>query len=234
MSGNFSKNATIYTNDPKHPRMTVSIAGRILHYVDVTPSSRVFLRGMYGEKVVKELTIRSSEKKKDFKILKLSSNIDDKITYKAVPNPEPGVYTVQIFKNPKLPTMNTWGSVTILTNSEKAPSKKIQINVTTRGSIVVQPAVLNFGSVSAANGISGVEKTVTVFKVKGEFSIRDIMFSNDTFRANVEPIEEGRKYRITVNFQPGAEVQAYLDEMIIRTDDPQEPSLRVRLQGRRI
>ena len=149
MSGNFSKNATIYTNDPKHPRMTVSIAGRILHYVDVTPSSRVFLRGMYGEKVVKELTIRSSEKKKDFKILKLSSNIDDKITYKAVPNPEPGVYTVQIFKNPKLPTMNTWGSVTILTNSEKAPSKKIQINVTTRGSIVVQPAVLNFGSVSA-------------------------------------------------------------------------------------
>ncbi|MFQ5510907.1 MAG: hypothetical protein ACE5EO_03560 [Candidatus Krumholzibacteriia bacterium] len=234
VSGRFNKNATIFTNDPKHPRMTVSIAGKILRYVEVTPSNRIFLRGMYGESVSKELTITSSEKKNDFKIVDLSSNIDDKITYKAVAQPEPGTYKIRLFKNPKLPTMNTWGSLTITTNSEHAPEKKIQVNVTTRGSIVVQPSTLNFGSVSGESRLAGVEKSLTVFKVKGEFSIKDIKFTTDAFRASVEPIEEGRKYQVKVNFQPGTQAQAYLDEMIINTDDPQEPALRVRLRARKL
>jgi hypothetical protein len=234
VSGRFSKSATIFTNDPKHPRMTVSLAGQILHYVEVTPSTRVFLRGMYGEKVVKELTVTSSEKKKDFKIVGLSSNIDDKITYKVVPQPEQGTYKVRLIKNPKLPTLNTWGSLTVMTNSENAPEKKIQVNVTTRGSIVVQPSTLNFGSVSGESGLAGVEKSLTIFKVKGEFAIRDVTFSSDKFHANVEPIEEGKKYRVTVNFLPGVDAQSFLDEMIINTDDPQEPSLRVQLRARKI
>jgi hypothetical protein len=233
VSGSFSKNATVHSNDPDHPRLTLSIAGQIMHYVDIQPE-RVYLRGMYGEAVSKELTVVSNEKKKDFQILELSSNIDDKITYRIEPEAEPGRYKVKLFKNPKLPTLNTWGSLTVKTNSEKSPEKIIQVNVVTRGSIVCQPTTLNFGAVrvGATLATQGLEKELTIFKVKGDFNITDITFSSDRYQASVEPLDEGKKYKVVVGFSPSGEQKSYVDEMIIRTDDPQEPSIRVRLLAR--
>jgi hypothetical protein len=233
VSGSFSKNATVHSNDPDHPRLTISIAGQIMHYVDVQPD-RVYLRGMYGETVSKEVTIVSNEKKKDFQIVDVSSNIDDKMTYRVEPDAEPGHYKIKLFKNPKLPTLNTWGSLTIKTNSEKTPEKIIQVNVVTRGAIVCQPTTLNFGAVRAGAvlGAQGIEKELTVFKVKGDFNITDITFSSDRYHASVEALEDGKKYKVLVGFRPAADQQSYVDEMIIRTDDPQEPSIRVRLLAR--
>ena len=175
VSGNFNKSATVECNDPDHPRMTISIAGHIIRYVDVEPT-RVYLRGMYGEAVSKELTVTSNEMKKDLKILDVTSNIDDKITYKVEPDPEPGNYKITLYKNPKLPTLNTWGSLAVKTNSEKSPMSIVQVNVVTRGAIVCQPTTLNFGAVrsEASLGAMGVQKDVTIFKIKGEFNITDI------------------------------------------------------------
>ena len=236
VTGSFLKKATVTTNDPNHPQLTISISGKILPYIDVQPSNRLYLRGMFGEQVEKEVTISSYEKKKDFKIIDVTSNIDDKITYKVVPEGEPGRYRLKVYKNPKLPTMNTWGSIYLHTNSEKAAESVVQVNVQTRGSIVVQPSTLNFGVVKEAEDggaiLASNEKSLTVFKVKGEFHIEDVTFSNGFYTADVQPLEDGKKYRITVNFAPGTVRDAYADEMIITTDDPMEPSLRVRLLAR--
>ena len=136
VAGPFNKRATVQTNDPKHPQLTIALAGTIVAYVDVQPSTRVYLSGMYGEHISKELTVTSNDRKNDFKILGLSSNIDDKITYKVIPDAEPGKYTIKLWKNPKLPTLHTWGSLFIETNSEHSPQKIVQINVATRGAIV--------------------------------------------------------------------------------------------------
>lgn len=233
VTGAFSKSATVHSNDPKHPQMTITLAGKILHHVDIKPD-RVYLRGMYGESVSKELSVSSVEMKKDLEILEVSSNIDDKITYKIVPEAEPGNYKIVLFKNPKLPTLNTWGSLAIKTNSKETPLSVVQVNVITRGSIVVQPTTLNFGAVrsDAPLGSNGVEKELTIFKLKGEFNIIDVTFSSDRYSAKIEALEEGKKYRVVVGFRPGSEQQSYVDEMVINTDDPTEPSIRVRLLAR--
>ena len=44
--------------------------------------------------------------------------------------------------------------------------------------------------------------------------------------------EGGKKYKVVVGFQPGSEQQSYVDEMLIKTDDPTEPSIRIRLLAR--
>ena len=230
VSGSWRKSATVQSNDPKHPRLTITLSGTVVNHVDVEPK-RVYLRGMYGEKVTAELSVSSNEMKKGLEIIEVSSNIDDKITYKVIPDSEPGRYRVQLFKNPKLPTLNTWGSLFVTTNSEKAPDKVVQINVVTRGAIIVQPSTLNFGNVRP-EASSPVQKTITVSKVKGEFSIKDVIFSSESYVATVEPVEDGRKYKVTVSFQPEVDQNSYIDEMIINTDDPQEPSIRVRLIAR--
>jgi len=236
VAGTFNKRATVQTNDPKHPQMTIALAGKIIAYVDIQPSSRVYLSGMYGEHVSKELTVTSNERKKDFEILKVTSNVDDKITYKVIPDAEPGTYKIKVWKNPKLPTLHTWGSLFIDTNSEHSPQKVIQVNVATRGAIVCQPSTINFGAVRFAKGSESdpvpAEKTMTVFKVKGEFKIKDVEFSSPGYTAEIEPVEDGKRYKILVNFAPEERKRQYVDEMIINTDDPNEPSVRVRLLAR--
>lgn len=234
VSGSWRKSATIHSNDPKHPRMTLTMIGTIIRYVDVEPE-RLYLRGMFGEAVEKEIKVSSSEMTKDFQIHSVTSNMDDKITYRVVPGAEPGQYNIKVYKNPKLPTLNTWGSIFLQTNSKQSPEKVVQVNVVTRGAIVVQPSTVNFGAVtpaSATKDVPEVEKTVTVFKVKGDFQIRDVAFSSEYYKADIEQVEEGKKYKVKVSFRPEVEQKSYVDEMIITTDDPQEPSIRVRLVAR--
>lgn len=236
VTGQFRKNATVHSNDPDHPQLTISLAGKILQYVDVGPSNRVYLRGMFGEQVSKEITVSSTEMKGDLEVLDVTSNIDDKITYKVLPDPEPGHYAIRIYKNPKLPTLNTWGSLTIKTNSEKSPDKIVQVNVTTRGAIMVQPSTLNFGTVAGPDAVepetNEFERSVFVFKANGEFHIEEVTFSGEGYTADIEPVEDGKRYKVTVRFSPSVVRKSYVDEMIINTDDPQEPSVRVRLLAR--
>ena len=235
--GTFSKNATVKSNDPRKPRVVVSVTATIQPFVDIRPSDKVYLRGMFGESVSKELTIFSNEDK-PLEIYAITSNIDDKITYKLSQTGEPGRYTLKLWKNPTLPTLNTWGTVFLYSNSEHTPEKIVQVNVTTRGAIVVQPSTLNFGPVKK-NGIGNmkdepVERSLTIFKLKGDFAIRDVEFSSDFYEANVIPVEDGKKYTVTVRINPKSERDNYIDEMIIKTDDPQEPVFRVRLLARGI
>jgi hypothetical protein len=228
----FSKSATVSTNDRKHPLLTITLAGKIIPYVEVQPSTTVYLTGVYGEKVFKELTVTSNDRKKDFKIVRLSSNVDDKITYAYYPDPEPGRYTIVVWKNPKLPTLNTWGVLTIESNSEKSPQKVIQVSIATRGLIVCQPSQINFGPVKftpTGTLVKPVEKSLEVFKVEGAFEIRNVEFSSAEYNAKVEPLEAGKRYKINVDFVPASKKNNYFDEMIINTNDPQEPSLRVQL-----
>lgn len=235
--GAFNKNATVTTNDPKHPSMTIALAGRVIAYIEVQPSNQVYLTGVYGEQVSKELTISSNEKKKKFEITSLSSNIDDKITYSYEAAAEPGRYKITLWKNPKLPTLNTWGSLYINTNSEHTPQKVIQVSVATRGLIVCQPTQVNFGAqkFNEAGGlIKPAVQTVEVFKVEGEFQIKNVEFSVPDYKAQVETVEAGKRYQVLVTFAPGAKKKNFQDEMIINTDDPQEPSVRVNILARGI
>ncbi len=233
VTGRFSKTAVVYTNDPKHPKMTLRLSGTIKPYVLVEPATRIMLRGTYGEKVEREISISSNEDK-PFEITRVESNIDDKITYKVLPHEEDGKFRIKIWKNPKLPVMNTYGNLFIYTNSENAPKKVLQVQVLTKSEYTVHPNALNFGSVVASleHGDSPLERSVTISKYRGEFEIKDISFSDTSFRAKVEELVAGRKYKVTVDFFPAPEKKRYMGEMIIRTDDPREPSLTVRLFAR--
>jgi len=233
----FSKSASVSTNDPKHPMLTIALAGKVIPYVEIQPSRQIYLSGMYGEKVSKEIIVSSNEKKKNFKITGLSSNIDDKITYSYAPDTEPGRYKITVWKNPKLPTLNTWGNLNIDTNNEHSSQTVIQVSVATRGSILCQPSQINFGAVkfSPAGALEKpAEQSLEVMKVEGTFTVKDVTFTAADYKARVETLEAGKRYKVHVDFAPVSKKKNYYDEMIINTDDPQEPSVRIRLIARGI
>jgi len=232
VAGTFTKTATVYSNDPSRKSMKIGVSAQIIQFVEILPAQKVYLRGTYDEAISKTLTIRSNETERDFEITGVRSNIDDKITYELGERNASGEYEIKIWKNPKLPTMNTWGSIYLDTNSENEPEKVIEINVATRGAIVVHPSTVNFGRVSAQNAEDDViERVVTVYKLSGSFEIKGVEFSSGFYEADIEALEEGRKYRVKVRIRPGSK-DSYIDEMIINTNDPQEPSVKVRLLAR--
>ena len=236
--GEFTKSATVESNDPDHPHMTLTLTGKEIPYIDIEPQGTVYLHGRYGEAVEQDLTISSNEKDLDLKVLGAHSNIDDKITYAVEPGTVPKTYTLKVFKNPKLPTLSTYGTITVSTNSKRAPDTTVQVHVMTKGSITLSPSILNFGAVKFTdeNGPGTPEtKALTVTKTAGGFQIKDVAISNQYYKAVVDPVTPGQQYRIQVTFTPPVRKnsrQAEVGEMIIHTDDPQEPAMRVQLVAR--
>jgi len=234
----FDKNAKVYSNDPEHPMTMIYIAGTITPLISITPSARLYLQGHYGETVKKRITFKSNENDLDFAITKIESNIDDKITYDFSPGAEDQTWVIDVWKNPTLPTMNMSGAMTVYTNSELAPTKSLNVQVVTKSLITVVPAAVNFGRVKFGSGGEAgrpVTRNLVVRKSAGEFTIEDVAFSTDHFVGEIESSATGTRYNIKVTFQPPQKKkpnQTHIGWMTIRTDDPREPELKVRLVAR--
>ena len=59
--------------------------------------------------------------------------------------------------------------------------------------------------------------------------------SNPNYKAVVDPVTPGHQYRVQVTFTPPSRKpgkQTESGEMIIHTDDPKEPAVRVQLVAR--
>ncbi|HEX6790658.1 MAG TPA: DUF1573 domain-containing protein [Candidatus Krumholzibacteria bacterium] len=237
--GDFRKSAAVKSSDPYHPSMTLTISGNAVPYVNVAPEGTVLMHGRYGEKAEQTLTLTTNEKDLDFKVLGVRSNIDDKITYVLEDGNAPGEYLLHVYKNPKLPTLSTYGSIFVATNSTKWPETAVQVHVMTKGSIVITPSVLNYGAVRfPGENQSGVPetRTITVSRPSGDFKIEQVTVSNPNYRAVVDAVTPGQQYRVQVAFTPPARKttakQTESGEMIIHTDDPREPAVRVQLIAR--
>ncbi|HEX5131755.1 MAG TPA: DUF1573 domain-containing protein [Candidatus Krumholzibacteria bacterium] len=236
--GEFSKTASVKTNDPDHPELTLTIAGNEIPFLRVEPEGTIYLHGRYDEKVEKSVTLASNEKDFALAIKKVSSNIDDKIAYSVEPGPEKGVFTLHVEKKLDVPPSSAYGNITIETNSENSPETVLQVHVLSKGAISVTPATVNFGVVKfAARGEAAdpLSKSVIVLKTDGEFQIKDLIIDNKNFSAKYETMEAGKQYKVEITFVPPSKVQTSqreVGELLINTTDPKEPAVRVHLLAR--
>jgi len=238
VEGRFSKTATVRTNDPDHTELLLTISGTEIPYVHIVPTNRVYLQGNYGEEVAQTLTITSNEKDLDFQITGIDTDLEDKITYAYERGSAKGSWVVSIRKNPDLPTQSTYGTLTLHTNSKRAPDQLIRLQVMTKGTITVQPTFVNFGRVRfGADGKNGdvLEKSVTLTRSEGGLAISDLSVNNANFRTEVVEEEPGKRYKVNIKFTAPPRTrggQAESGELIIHTNVPTEPNVRVQLVAR--
>ena len=240
MHGEFTKTATVYSNDPDHPELILTIAGNKVAFLSVVPDGVVYLQGRYEEVIEKDVTVSSNEKDlADFKVTAVTSDIDDKITYGYKPGTVKGEYVIHIAKKPDLPISSSYGTITIKTNSQKAPETKLQVQVMTKGNITVSPSSVNFGNVAFGakdKEATPVTRTVMVIRNSGEgLNVKDVQVDNPNFKASVEPVTPGKQFKVEVTFQPPLKrspSQRETAELIINTNDPREPMVRVHLVAR--
>jgi hypothetical protein len=236
--GQFVKSASVVSNDPNLPNMVLKLSGHEIPYVNVDPEGTVYLQGRYGEPIEQDLTLSNNEKGLDFKVLGVTSDLDDKITYAIENGASPQTYTLKLYKNPKLPPLSTYGTVQVHTNSIHMPVTTLQVHVMTKSSISMSPTVLNYGEVafsSSPGKEAPTTKEVIITRAGAQFQIRDVTVSNPNYKAKVDAVTPGLQYRVQVTFTPPVRTsgkQTEAGELVIHTDDPQEPSMRVQLLAR--
>jgi hypothetical protein len=81
-----------------------------------------------------------------------------------------------------------------------------------------------------------VSRTVMVIKNSGEgLDVKDVKVDNPNFKATVEPVTPGKQFKVEITFQPPLKrspSQRETGELIINTNDPREPMVRVHLVAR--
>jgi hypothetical protein len=104
----------------------------------------------------------------------------------------------------------------------------------TKGNITVSPSSVNFGNVPFAakdKTAAPVTRTIMVIKNSGEgLDLKDVKIDNPNFKAKVEPVTPGKQFKVEITFQPPVKkntVQRETGELIINTNDPREPMVRV-------
>ncbi len=237
--GEFTKTATVHSNDPDHPELVLTIAGNKVSFLNIVPDGVVYLQGRYEEEISKDITITSNEKQPDFKVTGATSDIDDKITYDVKPGATKGEFVLHVEKKPDLPISSSYGTITVKTNSEKAPETKIQVQVMTKGNITVSPSSVNFGNVTFGakdKNATPVTRTIMIIKNSGDgLDVKDVQVDNPNFKAVVAPVTPGKQFKVEVTFSPPLKrspSQRETGELIINTNDPREPSVRVHLVAR--
>lgn len=233
--GSFDKSAAVESNDADHPHLVLKVIGNEIPFVKVEPEGTVHLQGRFGEPIEQDVTVTSNEKDLDFKVLGVTSNLDDKITYAVDNGSAPGEYQLKIYKNPKLPSLSTYGSIEVHTNSTRMPVATVPVHVMTKSSISMSPTVLNYGEVAFAStpgNQTPATKSITLTRPDGKFQIKDVTVSNPNYKATIAAVTPGLQYRVEVTFTPplrkqGKQTEA--GELVIHTDDPQEPAMRVQL-----
>lgn len=190
LTGGFRQSATILTNDPDHPRVTLTITGRVTAVVRSSPSEVIFSRLSAGETGTASVRIfgYGSEKKLETQGFHLEESGNAKYfdvalvplsadQIKDEPDAKSG-YEVRITLKPGLPVGPFRQKISVATNLKEAASVEIPI----RGEVVSEisitgkefdseTGVLMLGTVV---GSQGAERTVRIF-VRGPFC-REVKF----------------------------------------------------------
>jgi hypothetical protein len=76
---------------------------------------------------------------------------------------------------------------------------------------------------------------VMVLKTDGTFQLKDPVVDNKNFSVKISAVEPGKQYKVDITFVPPTKTsstQREVGELVIATDDPREPEVRVHLVAR--
>jgi hypothetical protein len=122
--GNISKNATVYTNDPSHPMVTLTIKAFVKVPILLSPRS-VYLRGIAGWTIKTVILVRA-EKNEPLKLTPTFFDLDEKVAYH-IEEAESGRLFKITFNNIPGPPGTFRGSLKLKTNYLEKPEIIIPI-----------------------------------------------------------------------------------------------------------
>ncbi len=217
---------TLFSNDPKAPAATMTLQGDVKVEIDASPEEIAFNKVRQGTEQTRQLALTYVGKGTDFKIEKISNSSPHiKVTQAARKDGKPGaMLTVTMLKS--MPAGPFDDSIDIATNHQS-----VQVHVFGRivGDLTLDPAQVSFGIVPHGQGATRILRLTNA--AAGAVQITEISSTNQSVAAKVDPVTQGKEYKITVDLRKGTPDGELRGALSIKTDNPQQPSINVPFYG---
>jgi len=252
-TGPFAQTATIWTNDPQNPKLTIGVEGEMFREIDVQPAEGWKLGNLTNSKPVEFGGLIQSAVFKEFKITGIDTS-SDRVKLEAIPLTEAELATPDLTYlcgyrlKGELAGVSDPGkiseSVTIHTDLQEYPKFELPITATRVGAItIIGPhwfaggPLLDLGKVSAETG-KEIKLTVMIPPGEEEFKFNGVTSDPGFVQVRLKPEKLGKdlsreRYTLFVTVPPnspkGVWGQGHEGKLVIKTNHPQIPELDIRL-----
>jgi len=236
-NGPISKGISVFTNDPDHPQVELTVHAKIEPYISVKPGYARYIT-VQGEP--QEGTIVQTIWSPDGASFDVTG-VDSPFPYLAVAfheaKPEERLpeakgkqwkVEMKLANNAKVGPLADY--VTVHTNHPKQKVVQIPVSGFVRPVIAVTPPTADFGNIELKEPL---KRSLDI----RNFATEPIKVTGiDTslpkgFETKLEPITEGREYQVRVVVNPGLPKGPFTGKLTIHTDSPKVPTLEVEFKG---
>ena len=181
--GTFRKSATVYSNDPKKPRINLIMQGKLRPLIEIRPAGAVSFRGLADQVGAKVINILATSQ--PFQIQKLESNLEDSIDYRleAIENGKHYRLTV----DNRVKEGSYGGFIKGYTDLAQRPEIFIRVAGNIEGEIAVRPQSLLVGKLNSDQP-ARVGKVVVLNNRKEAFRITRLTYDERLLEVIQEPL----------------------------------------------
>jgi hypothetical protein len=217
---------TVATNDPKQPRITLTLKGDVKVKVDANPLPVVFDKAPHGVEVSRQVMVSDLISGGDFHITSITNSSPNlKVTQQPRVDGKPGaILTLTLLKTtPAAPFSD------IVKVSTNVSPLNIPVYGTVLGDLNVTPAQVSFGIVKHRAGAIRIARLTNAsarpVKVIG------VSTNNRMISAAVAPVTPGKEFKLTLELLPNSPDGTLRGSVAIQTDDPGQPLVQVPFYG---
>lgn len=219
------KTIQVTSNDPDNPSLTLRLTTFIRTAIEVRPSEQIPIALKSDAPTVQEVEIVSTTEE-PLELSEVRVNVPfaraeaQKLDAKRV--------KLVITVNPDAPPGRNTILVTARTNSTAQPQVNVVLNY--EKGIVVTPTTVFFGAINSATPLP-IERVVTVSRSDKGFQVKKFEVDDPNLEVRHESTADGKQHRFILRYKGGWQVGTVRKNLIIETDDPQQPTLRVSIMA---
>ncbi len=233
--GPIAKAVKVFTNDPINPQINLVIKANIKTHVEIEPGYARFV-AVYGEPNAKSIQRVWSKGKPDLKILGAKSPYSHvKVSYaEATADEREGGgsgnewrITVELDADAPVGPMADYIDVT--TDHPERQTIRIPVSGFVRPVLSVTPRAADFGrrEVTEPQTASLEIRNMS----KSAVSLDHVSTDIKGLQAEIEPLEEGRLYKVLLTLKPGMKKGRFKGLVTINTTSSKQPVLEVNVKG---
>jgi len=234
-TGPITKSILVLTNDPETPTVSLVVKANVKPYLEVLPRPIVRFNTVRGEAIEREVKVVTDDSV-DFKITKATASVPY-ITAAVHPlsgdELVAGKYKVQYGVKLTLAEDAPIGAInaTVMLHTTHPHAKTLTIKAfgVVRSLLHVTPSNIQFGSVEAK--FKPGRNVIIVNNRSEPVKITGAEVDDPAFTAEVKPIEEGKRYQVTVTVKADAKAGARSTTLHIHTTDPQHKELKIPIRA---
>jgi hypothetical protein len=225
--GSVRKSATVFSNDPKTPRINLLLQGTVRALIEVNPSNVVVLRGMVDR--IAEQTIDLTSSMKPFHIARIESSLGPKISYRLETVEEGRHYRLIVANQEKKGRYS--GALRVHTDMPEKPEIPITVSGLIEGELSLRPQAVLVGRLNPQQPIR-TGQVLIINNRKKPFQISQMTYDRNLLLVTSKPLvnEVGYSLEITPKMESISGGERKEIPITVQTDVDTQEELQIQVR----